>query len=146
MAMVRGLYPKDWDVISGQVKWDAHFNCSECHKQCRLPGEPFDSHERTLTTAHLSHEPCDCPRRNLKALCVTCHFRHDASANQRKRWFQVRIDGGAGHVGRQLHMFVQGLAIGRVINGRAENNRETISTCAVGLSPPVSSAQSGLIA
>jgi hypothetical protein len=43
-------------------------------------------------------------------------------------------------------MFVQGLAIGRVINGRAENNRETISTCAVGLSPPVSSAQSGLIA
>ena len=49
--MVRGLYPKDWDVISEQVKWDAHFTCSECGRQCRLPGEPFDSHERTLTTA-----------------------------------------------------------------------------------------------
>jgi hypothetical protein len=54
----------------------------------------------------------------LGALCVTCHFRHDASFNQKKRWFQAKIDGGVGPVGVQLHMFVQGPAVGRAIRGR----------------------------
>lgn len=31
-----------------------------------------------LTVAHLDHQPENCTRDNLKALCQRCHLRHDA--------------------------------------------------------------------
>jgi len=118
VGILRALYPADWEEISGQVKCAAHYRCEGCGKQCRKPGEPFDSHERTLTCAHLERKPWVADKSKLGALCVTCHFRYDASFNQKKRWFHAKIDGGVGHVGVQLHMFVQGLAVGRAIKSR----------------------------
>jgi hypothetical protein len=121
MPMVRKLYPPDWAAIAAEVKELAGYKCEACGKQCRRPEEPFDTHLRTLTTAHLNHRPWDCSGKNLKALCSVCHLRFDAGQNQRLRWFRFRIDGGLGVGGRQLHMFVQGIALGRVIHGQGES-------------------------
>lgn len=78
MPMEKDRYPKDWKQIATQVKEEAGWKCEECGKQCRRPGEPFDTHRRTLTVAHLNHTPEDCRRENLRALCAPCRLRYDA--------------------------------------------------------------------
>ncbi len=35
-----------------------------------------------LTVAHLDHDPRNCDRSNLKALCQACHLRYDAKHHQ----------------------------------------------------------------
>lgn len=89
MPMDRKRYPKDWPAIARKVKDEADWKCESCGKQCRRPGEPFDTHRRTLTVAHLNHTPEDCKRSNLKALCVPCHLRYDkdhhAETRRRKK-------------------------------------------------------------
>ncbi len=79
MPMNRKLYPKNWDEIAFSVKEDAGWKCQECGAQCRRPGEPFDTHRRTLTVSHQDHNPMNCERSNLKALCAPCHLRYDAA-------------------------------------------------------------------
>lgn len=87
MPMKRELYPDNWEEIAFSVKTELDWKCEECGMQCRRPGEPFDTHRRTLTVAHLNHDPSDCRRENLKALCSGCHNRYDAKhrAETRKR-------------------------------------------------------------
>lgn len=79
MPMQRELYPDDWEEIALAVASEADWKCEECGLQCRRPGEPFDTHRRTLTVSHQNHDPSDCRRENLKALCAPCHLRYDAS-------------------------------------------------------------------
>lgn len=83
--MIRSLYPADWESIALHVKSNAGWKCVHCGRQCRRPGEPFDTHVRTLTVAHLNHEPADCSAANLRALCSGCHLRYDAPEKARKR-------------------------------------------------------------
>lgn len=83
MPMEKHRYPKDWKQIATQVKEKAGWKCEECGKQCRRPGEPFDTHRRTLTVAHLNHTPEDCRRENLRALCAPCNLRYDAPPPRR---------------------------------------------------------------
>ena len=78
MPMDRKRYPADWDEIAFRIKSQAGWKCQVCGKQCRKPGEPFDTHRRTLTVAHLNHIPEDCSDGNLKAMCAVCHLRYDA--------------------------------------------------------------------
>lgn len=78
MSMDREKYPANWEEIARSVKTEADWKCEGCGKQCRRPGEPFDTHKRTLTVAHLNHRPWDCRRENLRALCAPCHLRYDA--------------------------------------------------------------------
>lgn len=87
MPYNKKLYPKNWDQIALMVKEKARWICQECGKQCRRPGEPFDTHKRTLTVAHMNHNPMDISTENLKALCAPCHLRYDAKhhAETRKR-------------------------------------------------------------
>ena len=87
MPMERHRYPKDWKEIALKVKEEAGWKCEACGKQCRKPGEKFDTHKNTLTVAHLNHTPEDCARENLKAMCAPCHLRYDAKmhAEHRKR-------------------------------------------------------------
>lgn len=78
MPMQRGLYPSNWEAIALAVKEAAGWRCQQCGKQCRRPGERHDTHRRTLTVAHLDHDPVNCARENLQALCAPCHLRYDA--------------------------------------------------------------------
>ena len=83
--MNRTLYPKNWNKISFSVKDNAGWICEKCGKQCRKPGEPFDTHKRTLTTAHLDHNPQNCNKDNLKEYCAPCHLRYDAQHHAETR-------------------------------------------------------------
>ena len=85
MPMERARYPRDWEAIALQVKEEAGWKCEVCGKQCRRPGEPFDTHRRTLTVAHLDHTPENCTRENLKAMCAPCHLRYDARQHAESR-------------------------------------------------------------
>lgn len=103
MPMDRKKYPANWEKLARAIKDEADWKCEECGKQCRRPCEPFDTHKRTLTVAHLNHKPLDCRRENLKALCAPCHLRYDAAHHaetRRRRKMQhptikVTLDEGA---------------------------------------------------
>ncbi|NEP59023.1 MAG: hypothetical protein F6K31_18705 [Symploca sp. SIO2G7] len=127
MPMIRDLYPANWDEIALQIKTEANWCCAECGRPCRQPGEsPEDAIARIersnhpkvselwdvvedaepvarlgrfkLTVAHLDHEPGNCDRNNLKALCAPCHGTYDLKQMGRKRVLkaeragQLRID------------------------------------------------------
>lgn len=85
MPMDYARYPKEWRVIANEIKEAADWTCQECDMQCRRPGEPFDTHKRTLTVAHWDHDT-EAAEVFVVALCAGCHLRHDAprKAAQRK--------------------------------------------------------------
>ena len=85
VPMDKKRYPRNWSSIAFEIKKDAGWRCQGCGKQCRRPGEPFDSHTRTLTVAHMNHVPEDCRRENLKALGAPCHLRYDAQHHAETR-------------------------------------------------------------
>lgn len=39
MPMNRALYPKNWDEIARAIKDEAGWNCEQCGRPCRRPGE-----------------------------------------------------------------------------------------------------------
>ena len=83
MPMRRELYPDDWEEIANAVKREADWRCEGCEKHCRRPGDDFMGQDRTLTVAHLDHDPANCDRENLRALCAPCHLRYDAKNHAR---------------------------------------------------------------
>ena len=88
MPMVKERYPANWKQIAREAKEAAAWRCQHCGMQCRQPDEPFDTHRRTLTVHHINHQPEDCRRENLIALCSGCHLRADAqwhAETRRKR-------------------------------------------------------------
>lgn len=70
-------YPKNWKEIAMRIKDGVDWACQECGKQCRRPGEPFDTHRRTLTVSHQDHDTTNNEDDNLKALCAPCHLQYD---------------------------------------------------------------------
>ena len=76
--------------------------------QCRRPGEPFDTHKRTMSVHHLGaprddgspgdmHDKQDCRPVNLLALCSKCHLARDLPghmANAARTRRQQKIDAG----------------------------------------------------
>lgn len=85
MPMERSRYPAEWDKIARTVKDAAEWKCQNCGKQCRRPGESFDTHKNTLTVAHLDHTPENCAPSNLMAMCAPCHLRYDAEQHAESR-------------------------------------------------------------
>jgi 5-methylcytosine-specific restriction endonuclease McrA len=84
MPYDRTRYPADWDARARAVKDAADWKCQRCGAQCRRPGEPFDTHRRTLTVAHLDHDP-ENDNARLEAMCAPCHLRYDAPEKARRR-------------------------------------------------------------
>lgn len=99
----RHRYPKDWDAIARAVKDAARWHCQQCGKPCRPPGVPLSQtgdwlaanfpqwhdsgdrpHRFTLTVAHLDHDPSNCDRANLRAMCAPCHLRNDAAIHAQR--------------------------------------------------------------
>ena len=97
MPMDRKRYPKNWKQIADSIKEKADWKCQVCGKQCRRPDEPFDTHRRTLTVAHLNHIPEDCREENLKAMCAVCHLRYDAKHHAETRRKKNGHDRHTGH-------------------------------------------------
>lgn len=85
MPMEKERYPSNWKEIALKIKENADWKCEKCGKQCRRPGETFDTHRRTLTVAHMNHTPEDISPGNLKALCAPCHLRYDAKHHAETR-------------------------------------------------------------
>lgn len=85
MPMEKARYPADWKEIAFRIKENAEWKCQKCGKQCRKPGEPFDTHRNTLTVAHLNHTPEDMRPDNLMAMCAPCHLRYDAAQHSETR-------------------------------------------------------------
>lgn len=77
MPMRKGVYPPNWRQIARAVKDAADWICQDCGMQCRRPGEPFDTHRRTMSVHHRDHHPPNCDPSNLVALCAACHLRQD---------------------------------------------------------------------
>jgi hypothetical protein len=95
--MNRSLYPKDWETIALAIKKENDWTCEECDRPCRRPGQSwndffnellswgwqFNADDRnhpqrfTLTVSHTDHNPANCDRDNLRALCAPCHCRYD---------------------------------------------------------------------
>lgn len=83
MPMNRRLYPDDWDEIAHQVKAEANWICEECGRHCYRPGEKVSNRQFVLTVHHKDHDPGNCDRENLIALCTPCHLRADAMHHAR---------------------------------------------------------------
>ncbi len=98
MPMDRTKYPDDWDEIATAIKEQAGWRCEQCSRQCRFPGEPFDTHRRTLTVAHINHVEMDCREENLVALCPRCHLAYDQTRKVMQRLAKKRIKAGSKNV------------------------------------------------
>ena len=85
MPMDKARYPANWKEIALDIKTAAGWRCSGCGMKCREPGEKFDTHKRTLTVHHIDHQPENCSRENLIALCAPCHLRADAKFHAEHR-------------------------------------------------------------
>ena len=102
MPMDRSRYPENWEAIALKVKNNADWECEECYRPCRRPGETWDDFKRsmgdcltaddlnhlsrfTLTVAHLDQNPSNNAPSNLRALCSVCHLRHDAPHRKANR-------------------------------------------------------------
>ena len=92
--MERERYPIHWEVIARQIKDKADWKCRMCGKQCRRPGEQFDTHKNTLTVAHLNHIPEDVREENLMAMCAPCHLRYDAKHHAETRRERKNVEKG----------------------------------------------------
>ena len=118
MPMDRSRYPDNWEEIAFEVKSEADWECADCGRPCRQPGQSwvefdFEAAERgwgmdldhpqrfTLTAAHLDQNPSNNDPPNLLALCSGCHLRYDAphraanSRAKRERAGQLPLLGGA---------------------------------------------------
>jgi hypothetical protein len=93
MPIDRSRYPHDWEFIAFCVKARADWVCEVCRKQCRRPGEKFDTHKRTLTVAHINHTPEDCDENNLVAACAPCHLNYDRPMKALRRIVKQRLEG-----------------------------------------------------
>jgi len=93
--MRRELYPDNWEEISKEVRERSGGQC-ECEGFCGLhTGRRCEEKNGqqakwargkiTLTVAHLTHNPQDCRRECLKAMCQRCHLRYDRLYKSRKK-------------------------------------------------------------
>ena len=90
-------YPPDWKEIAFRAKEAAGWICQRCGLSCRKPGEPFDTHKRTLTVAHWPDpDPSNCSPENLHCWCAPCHLRADHAhhvAKARETRLRKRYEG-----------------------------------------------------
>jgi len=103
MPMQTNRYPIDWTAIAHSIKSACDWQCQNCGMQCRRPGEPFDTHKRTLTVAHLwpDDQAPDAPIVSVAALCARCHLQADVARKvlQRRQRAQLQSVSARENVG-----------------------------------------------
>lgn len=83
MPWDRSLYPANWEAIAYQVKAEAKWICAQCGCQCYRPGEAVVNRQFLLTVHHKDHDPANCSRDNLEALCCPCHLKKEHAYQKR---------------------------------------------------------------
>lgn len=87
--MERG-YPKNWRSISFRIRFDeAKGICQECGAR---HGETSGGRRVVIDCSHDNHFEPDCRPENLTARCKSCHLRHDAFDNARRRKYGRRYN------------------------------------------------------
>jgi hypothetical protein len=86
------LYPENWKQRSHACISQAGYRCEHCgiaHRAVRFTrrGIPYFVH---LHAAHIHHDPHN-PSAELRALCPSCHMRHDR--NTERKWVAARKQG-----------------------------------------------------
>lgn len=71
------FYPVNWPALAREIKESCRWRCQECGQQCRRPGELYLGAQYELTVAHYNGD-YDSESIFVAALCLPCHFRHDA--------------------------------------------------------------------
>jgi hypothetical protein len=107
----RRRYPRDWPLISKEIRFGRAKGRCECAGECGTGHEgrcearhgqlsPYTGSKVVLTTAHLDHEPRNCDPANLRAMCQRCHLRYDADLHKANAaWTR------AGCLDQQLELF-----------------------------------------
>ncbi len=78
----KNKYPKNWKEIRKEILKRADNKCEGSPKYPDCRAENYKSHPVTksrviLTIAHLDHNPENCNKNNLKAMCQRCHNTYD---------------------------------------------------------------------
>jgi len=131
MPMERERYPEDWILTALAIKDASHWQCQQCGRPCRKPGETIAEFEKRLgkkwkpqlaekladyeltgvlkyrpqrfllTVAHLDQDPSNGNPENLKALCAPCHLRYDRRFQEFNRMQKLERQG-------QMNLFETG--------------------------------------
>lgn len=67
----RAAYPKNWKLISLEIKGERNYLCEGCGQYGSRPGNP-------LTVHHIDFNPANNSPKNLLLLCAKCHLRVQA--------------------------------------------------------------------
>ena len=77
--MQHQLYPTDWKLRAHACLARAGYRCEACgtpHGVLRVGRRSKSPYVVYLHAAHVNHDP-DNPQAELRALCPTCHMKHD---------------------------------------------------------------------
>ena len=84
--MQHQLYPSDWKLRAHACLAQAGYRCEACgtpHGVLRVGRRSKSPYVVYLHAAHVNHDP-DNPQAELRALCPSCHMKHDRRT-ERKR-------------------------------------------------------------
>ena len=77
--MQHHLYPDNWKQRSQACLEQATYRCEHCgipHGSMRVGKHRHNLYFVHLHAAHINHDPHN-PQAKLRALCPSCHMRHD---------------------------------------------------------------------
>lgn len=77
--MYHTLYPSDWKLRAAACLARAGYRCEDCgtpHGVLRVGNRSKSPYIVYLHAAHLNHDP-ENPQAELRALCPSCHMKHD---------------------------------------------------------------------
>jgi len=80
----KSKYPKNWDIISQQIRMLAGNQCEICDAKNGEPN-PATGSIVVLTVHHCDFNPSNNEEYNLFALCQRCHIRLDRKYKAWKR-------------------------------------------------------------
>lgn len=82
--MQESLYPPDWKSRARACLERAHYRCEVCrisHGTLRISKREHNLYFVHLHAAHVNHDPHN-PQAELRALCPSCHLKHDRQAER----------------------------------------------------------------
>ncbi len=84
--MQQALYPSDWKLPAHACLAQAGYRCEACgtpHGVLRVGKRSKSPYVVYLHAAHVNHDP-DNPQAELRALCPSCHMKHDRQTERKQ--------------------------------------------------------------